>query len=159
MSLQSKGKITIIVLVIFVGLVLLLPVSNFFLSRTPIEVIGGVPEFKPVSEIMQKKCADCHTPGMISEPLYGKLPGADQLIKADMDAAQKEIIFSKEHLSGAKQFSRPELARINTVVENNEMPILPYKLLHWDAGLTTADKAAFLAWIKAQAKSTNEALK
>ncbi len=136
-----------------------MPVSNYFLKRQTIETTGGIPEFKPVSKIMQNKCVDCHTPGMTSEPLYGKLPGASQLIEADMNAAQQEIVFSKEHLSGEKPFSRLELVRIQTVVDNNDMPILPYKLLHWDAGLTTADKEAFVTWIRAQLKnSSNESM-
>lgn len=140
------------------GLVLALPVSNFFLTRQSVEVTGGVAEFKPVSKIMQNKCADCHTPGMTSEPIYGKLPGASALIQFDIDMAQKQITFSKEHLSGEKQFSKLELVRIQTVVDNNEMPILPYKFLHWDAGLTDNDRRAFLAWIqKAKTLTTPQA--
>ncbi|MDZ4833614.1 MAG: heme-binding domain-containing protein [Candidatus Melainabacteria bacterium] len=154
---MSKGKITIVFLIIFGLLVLAMPVSNFFLQRQTIEVTSGIPEFKPVSKIMQNKCVDCHTPGMVSEPFYGKLPGASQLIQADIDGAQQQIIFSKEHLKGEKQFSKLELVRIQTVVQNNEMPILPYKMLHWDAGLTNEDREAFLVWIQAQMKTATNA--
>lgn len=152
----TKHKISIIAL-LTIGVLAFasLPLSNFFLKRKAIEVTGGVPEFKPVSKLMQNKCVDCHTPGMISEPIYAKLPGASQLIKSDMEEAQQQIIFSKDHLSGEKPFSKLEMARIQTVVENNEMPILPYKIMHWDAGLSSTDKAQVLAWIQAQAQTKN----
>ncbi len=148
----AKHKIAIIVITMFGVLAFAMPFSNYYLKRNTIDVTGGVEEFKPVSKIMQNKCVDCHTPGMISEPIYAKLPGASQLIQADMDAAQQQIIFSKEHLSGEKEFSKLDLARIQNVVENNAMPILPYKLMHWDAGLSAPEKAQVNAWIQAQSK-------
>lgn len=149
----SKVKF-IVAIVALIGLAALsMPISNFFLKREQIEVQSGVPEFKAVSLIMQNKCVDCHTPGMVSDPLYVNLPLASQLIRDDMAAAQQEIIFSKDHLNGAKPFSNQDLARIQNVVDNDAMPILPYRLMHWDAALTADDKAAFVAWVRAQSQA------
>lgn len=154
-----KKNYIVIAIILLAGFVaiLILPVSNFFLKREMIEITGGIPEFKKVSTIMQNKCVDCHTPEMMSPPVYINLPLAGKLITEDIKHAQREIIFSKEHLSGHKPFAKVELAKIQTVVENNEMPILPYRLLHWDAALTNEDKEAFLAWIQAQAADDDRA--
>jgi len=154
---MPKKAIIIVVLLLATFLaVFALPLSNFFLKREPIEANAGVPQFKAVSKMMQSKCADCHTPGMMVKPVYASFPFASQLIGDDVKTAQQQIVFSKEHLSGLKPFTKVEAAKIQTVVENNEMPILPYKLMHWDSGITTADKEAVLAWIQAQFARENQ---
>lgn len=135
--------------------ILAMPVSNFFLKREPIQVTGGVPEFKAVSKILQNKCADCHTPGMLANPIYGEFPYAKQLIADDIKSAQKSIVFSKEQLSGQKEFTRQQAAKILNVVENNEMPIAPYRIMHWNAILTEADNESVVHWLEAQYQ-TNE---
>lgn len=133
------------------GLVALaMPISNFFLKRQSIEVTGGVPEFKPVSKMMQNKCVDCHTPGMYARPIYENFPYANKLIKDDIEAAQKKIVFTRENLSGERPFTKLEAARIFAVVDNNDMPIPPYKIMHWDAILTENDRAAVEKWLTAQ---------
>jgi cytochrome c peroxidase len=149
MASKSKNFIlfALLALVVFV---LVLPISNFFLKRESIEVIAGVPQFKPVSKILQNKCVDCHTPGMLAEPIYMNFPFADKLIKDDIDAAQKHIVFSKEHLNGTKPFTRQEAARLLRVVENNEMPIAPYRLMHWNSVISEEDSIAVADWLKAQ---------
>ncbi len=152
MKLDKNGRNAITILLSIIAFLLFLPLSNFLLKRQEIKVEGGIPEFRPVSTIMQNKCADCHTPSATIYPIYAQLPFAQGLIKSDIEAAQQNIVFSQENLSGVKPFSRVELARIQNVVENNQMPILPYKVMHWDAALTDADRAAFLAFVQAQAQ-------
>ena len=149
MAGNSKFIIPTVIGLLIAG-VLSMPISNFFLKRQSIDVIAGVPEFKPVSQILQNKCADCHSPGLIAQPAYGDFPFAKQLIADDVAAAQKEIVFSRENLSGEKPFTRQEAAKILTVVENNEMPIAPYRLLHWNAILTEEDTNAVTHWLEAQ---------
>jgi len=149
MAEKPKYFVSAIIGTLIAG-VLALPISNYFLKRQPIEVTGGVPEFKAVSQILQNKCADCHSPGMLVEPVYGNFPFAKQLIADDVAAAQKEIVFSRENLSGEEPFTRQQAAKILNVVENNEMPIAPYRLLHWNAILTEEDTNSVTHWLEAQ---------
>ncbi len=63
---MSSGKNRIVVIILAVTgllIVLAMPISNYFLVRKPIQIVGGGPQFEPVSKIMQASCADCHSPG------------------------------------------------------------------------------------------------
>ncbi|MGD9682882.1 MAG: cytochrome c peroxidase [Candidatus Obscuribacterales bacterium] len=132
---------------------LLLPISNFFLPRDQIKVEGGTPEFAAASKVLQKKCADCHSPDMTSYPIYFNLPIANQLIKEDIEEAQEHVTFSRAKLSGTEKFSTVAQAKIYSVIDSGEMPPAKYTLMHWDAGITQSDKDAVLAWIKSEGKS------
>lgn len=126
------------------------PISNFFLNRSIVGVETGVPEFGKASVVLQNKCADCHSPGMIVEPIYYGYPYAGELIADDMRVAQKNMLISREHLTGQKKFTSKQLAKIENVIENNDMPPAAYRIMHWNAGLTAEDKEAMTNWLKAE---------
>ncbi len=150
--MSKKAKLSALILVgLFLVMLVALPISNFFLARDLLPVTDGIAEFKPVSLILQNKCADCHSPDMTVYPLYTKLPIASQLIAKDREEAQQNMLFNRERLSGKQPFSKLDLARIQNVVENNEMPPVQYKLMHWNAGLTKADKETIIEWLQAEA--------
>jgi len=132
---------------------LTLPISNFFLPRDQIKVEGGTPEFARASAVLQKKCADCHSPDMTSYPIYFNLPIANQLIREDIEEAQEHVTFSRAELSGKEKFSAVAQTKIYSVVDAGEMPPAKYTLMHWDAGITQSDKDVILAWIKSEGKS------
>lgn len=146
-SNAAKILIGIGVLLIFV---LIHPISNFFLNRSILEVTGGRPEFGKASVVMQNKCADCHSPGMMAQPIYYGYPYAGELIADDMRIAQKNMLITREHLTGQKQFTKKQMAKIENVIENNEMPPKLYKMMHWNAGLTAEDREAMTNWLKAE---------
>jgi|AGTN01.2.fsa_nt_gi hypothetical protein len=135
---------------VFLIVVLIHPISNFFLNRSILGVEAGVPEFGKASVVMQNKCADCHSPGMMVEPIYYGYPYAGELIADDMRVAQKNMLISREHLTGQKKFTKKQLAKIENVIENNDMPPKAYKIMHWNAGLTAEDKEAMTNWLKAE---------
>jgi len=152
----QPGEKTVNALKILIGIGLLLlvvlvhPISNFFLKRSIVEPTAGLPELAKASVVMQNKCADCHSPGMMIAPIYYGYPYAGQLIADDMRIAQKHLVISREHLTGQKKFTRKQMANIETVVENNDMPPAAYKLMHWNAGLTAEDKEAMTNWLRAE---------
>ncbi|MCW5822856.1 MAG: heme-binding domain-containing protein [Cyanobacteria bacterium TGS_CYA1] len=146
-------KIGIPVFLVVSLALLAFPLSNNFAKRQIEEPLGGLPELKPVSIIMQNKCADCHIKGKTIYPFYKDFPFAKQLIDDDVKDASENMPFTREKLLGLQEFSRLELSKIHTVIESGEMPPGKYKLLHWDAGLTESDRKAFTDWIKAETES------
>lgn len=151
---MKKKLVVALSILIILGLVaLVFPVSNYFLKRQVEEPLGGVTEFKPVSLLMQNKCADCHTPDKSVYPFYKDFPFAKSLIDEDISIAQKSIVFSREKLLGLSEFSRLELSKIHTVVDSGAMPPPQYRIMHWDATLSESERKAFTDWIKAEIKS------
>lgn len=151
--MKKALKITVPVLAVVSLVILAFPLSNNFAKRQVEEPLGGLGELKPVSIIMQNKCADCHIQGKTVYPFYKDFPFAKQLIDEDIKEASENMPFIREKLLGLQEFSRLELSKIHTVIESGEMPPAKYKLLHWGAGLTQSERKAFTDWIKAETRS------
>jgi len=151
--MKKSLKIAIPIILVVSLAALAFPLSNNLSNRQIEEPLGGLSELKPVSIIMQNKCADCHTKGKTIYPFYKDFPFAKNLIDEDVNLASENMPFTREKLLGLQEFSRLDLSKIHTVVESGEMPPAPYKLLHWDAALSDSDRKAFISWIQAETKS------
>jgi cytochrome c peroxidase len=116
-------------------------------SRAILPCKSEDPEFADLSATLQKKCADCHTPGMTQFPVYANLPIAKQIIDSDIAKAQSAFVITQEQLKGASPLGGPALAQIRTTTTNRSMPPLPYLLMHWQAGITDAEGKNILGWI------------
>ncbi len=152
-TMKSKKIIAAIVFFIVVLIALAFPISNLFLKRQIEEPLGGLSEFKPVSNVLQTKCADCHIKDKTVYPFYKDFPLAKSIVDDDIRLAQENIVFSREKLLGLTEFSRLELSKIHTVIDSGAMPPPQYRILHWDSTLSDSERKAFIDWIKAESKS------
>lgn len=117
-------------------------------KNAPISVKAGASsEYVKVSDILQNKCVDCHSPGMTRMPVYSELPIAKQLIEKDIQEGGNRFILSKEIYSGEKPFTPLMLARLESVVSNNRMPPEQYLLMHWNGSLNADEQQTILTWI------------
>lgn len=143
-------KIPLLLLFLLV-VILIFPISNLIgLSgeNEPIPVVSGKSDrFVKVSQILQNKCVDCHSPGMTRMPIYSELPIAKQLMAKDIEDAGKRLILSQKLYSGEEAFTPLMLARMESVVRNGSMPPAKYLLMHWTGNLTDDEKQSVLAWI------------
>jgi len=144
-------KKVLLLLLLFLAVILFFPISNLIGltgKNDPIPVVSGKPDnFAKVSQILQNKCVDCHSPGMLRKPFYSELPIAKQLMVKDIDEAGARLILSKKLYSGEESFSPLMLARLESVVQNGTMPPTQYLLMHWTDNLTDDEKQSILAWI------------
>lgn len=133
------------------AVLLFFPISNLIgltSKNEPIPAVPGSPEsFVKVSQILQDKCVDCHSPGMTRMPIYSELPIAKQLMAQDVEKAGARLVLSKQLYSGEETFSPLMLARLESVVRNGSMPPAQYFLMHWTGRLTAGEKDSILAWI------------
>ncbi|MBL6987455.1 MAG: cytochrome-c peroxidase [Methylobacter sp.] len=142
---------TSLFLLLLLAVILFFPVSNLIGLQghnEPIPVVSGKSaNFVKVSEILQNKCVDCHSPGMTRMPFYSKLPIAKQLMAKDIEEAGARLILSKALYNGEQAFTPLMLARLENVVLNNSMPPTQYLLMHWADNLSADEKQSLLAWI------------
>ena len=76
-------------------LALALPVSNLAVGRTYIDVASDDAGFQEISRLLQRSCADCHTPDLMHRPLYFSFPVASQLIAEDVKQAQTYLVITE----------------------------------------------------------------
>ncbi|MFB8829725.1 heme-binding domain-containing protein [Azotobacter sp. CWF10] len=96
-------------------------------------------------------CQYCHTRS--SElPFYADLPVAKQLMEKDIALAQRQ--FNIEALLANVQQGQPvsevDLAKIESVMQDNAMPPNLYLSMHWRSRLSDAEKGVLLDWVKAE---------
>ncbi|UOA07384.1 cytochrome c peroxidase [Methylobacter sp. S3L5C] len=146
-------------LLLLLALVLFFPVSNLIgltgKNKPILPVSGKSDNFIKVTQILQNKCVDCHSPGMTRLPFYSELPIAKQLMAKDIEEAGARLILSKEIYSGAEAFTPLMLARLEKVINNGSMPPAQFLLMHWTDNLNDDEKAIILTWIaEERAKSS-----
>lgn len=133
------------------AVVLFFPISNLMGLQGKNEPIAVVPgksaKFAEVSQILQNKCVDCHSPGMTRMPIYAELPIAKQLMAKDIEHAGARLILTPTLFSGEDAFSPLMLARLEHVVNNGSMPPAEYLLMHWTDNLTGDEKQNIRAWV------------
>jgi len=121
------------ILILVLSIFLFFSLSNFWgftEKNPPISVKSGISsDYVKVSNILQNKCVDCHSPGMTRMPVYSELPLAKQLIEKDIKEGGDRFILSREIYSGEKPFTPLMLARLEHVIVNNKMPPAQYLLM------------------------------
>jgi len=145
---MSKFCLTVVAVVL---LLMTLPLSNLLIKRTYPAPDDGT-EFKAVSDIMVKKCADCHTNDLAVHPLYFGFPIADAIIHRNITNGQHSFLLDRDKLSGKVPFTALDIQKLSSAMAKNNMPPAQYLSLHWDAALSETEQRRLVTWIKKRAK-------
>jgi cytochrome c peroxidase len=86
-------------------------------------------------------------------PWYATLPIAGDVIRQDaragLEAMDLDQVF-RETDGGRKPISAVKLNEIEYVIVHDKMPLMKYKILHWNAFLSAREKQLLLTWIQGQ---------
>ncbi|MCB0327088.1 MAG: heme-binding domain-containing protein, partial [Bdellovibrionales bacterium] len=105
--------------------------------------------------IFKQKCFNCH--GIVDAlPWYAKIPGPKQLIHQDIREAKEHMDMSEGFPFQGHGTPLDDLEAIERVLEENSMPPLRYKVMHWRSGVTSKEKAVIQEWIKKGRKILND---
>src|SRR5205823_9157144 len=90
--------------------------------------------------VLVQKCADCHS-GETRWPVYARVAPGSWLIERDIVEARKKMDLSRwEEMPVETQAVLA--AKIVQEAKSGEMPPLQYRLLHWDANLSSGEVQA-----------------
>ncbi|MDU8923704.1 cytochrome c peroxidase [Pasteurellaceae bacterium LIM206] len=109
-------------------------------------------EQRAVAQTLYKNgCQYCHTPSA-ELPAYKYVPGISTQMQKDIAAGNR--VFRLDHLLEGMQdpskLSEVDLAKLERVLLNDEMPIASFRHLHWGSVPDEAEKAILLKWIHEQ---------
>lgn len=118
------------------------------------EILKAINEkyVQSVKPIFQEKCFNCHS-NQTKFPFYYKMPGAKQLIDADIVEAKKHIDMSNDFPFQGHGTPKEDLEAIAKSVTNNDMPPFKYKMMHWKSGITKQEREQILQWTKESLES------
>lgn len=113
------------------------------LGSASIEVVHQVPE--AVSGILKTSCYDCHS-NHTEYPWYANIQPVSMWLTHHVDEGKEELNFSEfGHYSLRRQYHK--LEEIAEQVEEDEMPLPSYTLIHKNAKLDPLQKQTVSEWV------------
>lgn len=95
--------------------------------------------------ILRAKCADCHS-NATRWPVYARVAPASWLVERDVTEGREHVNLSQwQSLPAERQ--QVLLQEIVHQARLGAMPPIQYRLIHWNASLTQADRAALIALV------------
>jgi hypothetical protein len=130
-------------LVAALALAQLVPVER---TNPPAEAeIVAEPE---VHALLRRACYDCHSHATVW-PWYARIAPVSWLVAHDVDHGRRELDFSRfESYDGAKQ--RKKLGELAEEVDEQDMPLWYYLLVHPEARLSEAERERLVSWAEAE---------
>jgi hypothetical protein len=105
--------------------------------------------FFRIENIFAKGCYDCHT-DKTRFPWYHSLPLVKQFMDNHIKEARKHLDMSDGFPFGKNKtpaVQAEKLRRIKEEVQQGDMPLLSYRIMHWDAAPSDAEKDSLFGWI------------
>jgi cytochrome c len=97
-----------------------------------------------VRAILTEKCADCHS-DETRVPIYGRLAPMSWLLESDIVQGRAAMNLSQwDKYSTARQDAFK--ASIAFRVRTHDMPLIQYRLVHWNAEITDTDIRTLTRW-------------
>lgn len=98
-----------------------------------------------IHKILQTSCYDCHS-NNTNYPWYNKVQPFAWYLNDHIEKGKEELNFS-EFGEYSSRRQRSKMRSISSQVEDGEMPLSSYTLVHWDAKLSDKEKEEFIAWM------------
>lgn len=129
------------------------PVKNESATVSLNDIGNKYPVPANVEAVLKVACYDCHTSNTVY-PWYSKIQPVSMWLGNHIKDGKRHLNFS-EFLSYriAKQYHK--LEEVEETVEEGEMPLSSYTIIHRDAKLTEAQKRLLIEW----SRSVRDSLK
>jgi cytochrome c peroxidase len=149
---MSMKKKLIVAIIIGAVIALAIPVLNLFIGSPTgtdlTRLAEAQPEVMPSAKLLEQNCANCHTMDT-KLPFYAYIPGFSSIVEADVETGRRYFDLTKGMFPDADQpATETTLAKIEWQIDSGAMPPLPYKSLHWDAFMSSADLETLHDWIR-----------
>ena len=99
-----------------------------------------------ISIMLKNSCYDCHSNNTVY-PWYNKLQPVSFLLEGHIEKAKEELNFSNFN-TYSKRKQKSKLKSIISQIEDGEMPLKGYVIMHANAKLSDNDKTVLTIWIE-----------
>ena len=140
-------KIIFVIIILFIALQFYRPARNTSTAESANDISNVHPLSAEVNTILQKACYDCHSNNSYY-PWYTNIQPFGMWIQDHIDEGKSELNFSEFKSYTAKRQAK-KMHEIEEMIEENEMPLYSYTIIHRNAKLTVIEKQQLIAWAKA----------
>jgi len=103
-------------------------------------------DYLPLKPMFEKSCFDCHS-DQTEFPWYYELPGIKGIIKDHVKHGRAYLDLSNDFPFAGEDDILEILEEIRKEVEEGEMPLFSYRLMHWDRLIEGAQQDSLFNWI------------
>jgi len=112
--------------------------------------------YQTVRHIFEYSCFDCHST-FTDYPWYHKIPGIKGLIDDDIKEAMGHFDLSNDFPFISKHDQADLLKDIKEEIEEDEMPLISYRMMHWGRLIEGARRDSVFEWINTSLALINNA--
>jgi hypothetical protein len=102
--------------------------------------------FLGIEPILKRSCYDCHSDAT-RYPWYHKIPGIRGMIDNDIREARKHLDLSAGFPLRGHASQEEQLNAMRDEIESGGMPILSYRIMHWNSRIDGTAKDSVFQWI------------
>lgn len=138
--------IAVVLLVAFVGIQFVPTERNQsdVVPKTDFMLVNSVPDH--IKSKLQTSCYDCHS-NNTQYPWYNKVQPIAWFLEDHIKEGKAELNFNEwDSLSNRRKKSK--LRSIIKQIENDEMPLDSYTLIHREASFSEAEKQELIQWVE-----------
>jgi hypothetical protein len=143
---MKSFKISLLVLlIVFVGIQFIPTKRNQSenVPKTDFIIVNNAP--KNIKNTFQTSCYDCHSNNTLY-PWYNKVQPVAWLLENHIEEGKAELNFSEWDLYSDRR-KKSKLKSIISQIEDNEMPLSSYTIIHKNANLSNQQKSEIIDWI------------
>lgn len=139
-------KILLALLIIFILIQFIQPEKKHSAGTMPDDVFARHPANENVTQLVKRACYDCHS-NNTTYPWYASVQPVAWWLDHHVNEGKEELNFSEFANYPAKKANH-KMEEVIELIENKEMPLQSYTLLHKDARLTEEQRKAIMDWAK-----------
>ena len=138
--------IAVVLLVAFVGIQFVPTERNQsdVVPKTDFMLVNSVPDH--IKSKLQTSCYDCHS-NNTQYPWYNKVQPIAWFLEDHIKKGKAELNFN-EWDSLSNRSKKSKLRSIIKQIENDEMPLDSYTLIHREASFSEAEKQELIQWVE-----------
>jgi len=115
-----------------------------------LDVMKGFPTSHRVKTLLQTACYDCHS-NTTTYPWYSKYQPVGMWLEDHVEDGKRHLNFSQLMTYTSKRKNH-KLEEIIETIDENEMPLKSYTLIHHHAVLSDKQKSDVISWVKSVLK-------
>ena len=138
-------KLLFILVLVFIGIQFISTTNNSSNDVLDIDFSSTLHAPNDVMLIFEISCYDCHS-NNTNYPWYNKIQPIKWIMANHIKSGKKELNMS-EFGAYSNRRKKSKLKSISKQIENEEMPLSSYLVLHRDAKISEKDKKRIIDWV------------
>lgn len=144
--MDKLKKIAVVLAIVLIGIQLIPTAKNKTKNNPKTDFLVNFKASEEVTAIFKTSCYDCHSNNTYY-PWYSKIQPIRFMMDNHIKNGKKDLNFN-EFNTYSKRRQKSKLKSIIGQLEDGEMPLKSYSLLHKEAKLSTGEKKTIIDWIE-----------